>query len=307
MASLPMWKLKREVRRLGRQTRKLPGNVARRLLLTPYYDFYLARNVVTTPGERPETSKFAVFLIYPQFGVKPTHIRTLDHLIEKGYATTLISNLPLTGDDRAAVLPRCFRLIERPNFGYDFGGYRDGVLSLQDRLGKLDRLVLLNDSCWFPLPQDVDWLDEAEARDLDFVGATSHYGLLRRDQEVGANVEWNYGPRGRHFHYASYAVSIGPKILRNAGFTGFWKRFALSNEKNITVRRGEIGLTQWVLARRYSHASTLDIAHLDQDLRRLIGASCLKWQTIWFLQIANILNQSRESSFGGRTRCLPTR
>ncbi len=37
--------------------------------------------------------------------------------------------------------------------------------------------MLLNDSCWFPLPGSKDWLTLAETSGLDYFGAASNYGI----------------------------------------------------------------------------------------------------------------------------------
>ncbi len=239
------------------------------LFLTTYYDYVLAPRIVRHVGEVSERPEAAIFLIYPQFGIKPSHLRTLDHLEDQGYATVVVSNIALSDTDRAAVLSSCSQLLERPNFGYDFGGYRDGIFALGNQLKRLDRLVLLNDSCWFPLTENDDWLSRAKSLDLDYVGASSHFGVRHPDATDYETIEWKYRTTPSYFHYSSFALSLSPKIFRTKRFYSFWKRFALSNEKNVTVRRGEIGLTQWVLARGYSHGATLDIAHLDKDLQKL--------------------------------------
>ena len=262
----PLWKIHRELRRFGRQLITSPGHVAHYLLATPYYDHFLARKSVETTGLSPETSKVAIYLIFPQYGVKKSHIRALEYLGASGYAPLVVSNLPLTATDREKVLSRCWRLIERPNFGYDFGGYRDGIIALKSRLARLHRLVLLNDSCWFPLPGANNWLMDAESLGRDFVGACSHYGMRSPDVENFRTIHWNYNSTNRNFHYTSFALSIGPRILHSGKFYAFWKRFPLSTEKVPTVKRGEFGLTRWAIQSGYSHGSTLDVGCLADDL-----------------------------------------
>ena len=43
----------------------------------------------------------------------------------------------------------------------------------------------------------------------------------------------------------------------------------MSSDKKRTVRRGEIGLTQWVIQNGYSHAATFDLDPLETDLSLL--------------------------------------
>lgn len=264
-----LWKIRREIHRLGVQLRELPADLQNYFIATGRYDRRLADGVRRHSGRQPESTRIAVFVIFPRDGVLPSHLRVLNYFSVKGYATLVVSNLPLSESDRVALLDRCWTLIERPNFGYDFGGYRDGVLYLAEMLPEMERLVLVNDSSWFPLPGARDWLDDAEALNVDFAGASSHFAVPRPEIENFRDLHWAYSPRHRNFHYGSFALCFRSSILRNPRFLRYWQRLRLADKKKQTVRRGEIGLTQWVLAEGYSHGATLDITHLDRDLNTL--------------------------------------
>ena len=259
-------KIRRKLAWELRQTIAAPARLANFLFANSYHDLILSRRRKTTDGDVRRTSRIAIVLIFPRFGVEPSHVRTLRYLVEKGYAPVVVSNIHLSDLDRITVTKTCWRLIERPNFGYDFGGYRDGILSLGDDLGQLERLVLLNDSCWFPLPASSDWLDDAAALNVDFAGAASNYGVT--PQKVGCYEYpvWSYRSDNPDFHYCSFALLISGALLHDPRFRRFWKRFPLSNDKYQVIRRGEVGLTQWVLRHGFSHGSTLDITHLDAEL-----------------------------------------
>lgn len=234
-----------------------------------YYDTFLARGIKKTPGSQSKTPRRAVFLIFPAKGLLASHERCLRYLGEKGIATTVVSNLPMSGEDTARVLALCHNYIERPNFGYDFGGYRDGVLSLKQELSSIKQLILINDSSWFPISDATDWLDDIDTLDVDLGAAASNYGLPRPDPESFRDIVFNYQTDHRNFHYCSYALTFGPRMIRHPGFLRYWQKYPLSNSKKRTVRRGEIGLTQWALRNGMTHAATLDIAHMDQHLSRL--------------------------------------
>ena len=247
----------------------LPPKIIRRLFATLYYDHVLSRRTRTHAGKIPWSPQAAVFLIFPRTGLTPSHLATLRYLGVKGYAPVVVSNIPLGEEDRASVLDLCHRLIERPNFGYDFGGYRDGILSLEDDFERLDSLVLLNDSCWFPLPGTSDWFEDARALGVDFAGAASNYGMVPQPPGAYAFDAWAYRSDNPHFHYCSFALRISQRLLRDPGFQRFWTNFSLTNDKVEVVQRGEVGLSQWVLRNGFSHASTLDIARFDADLASL--------------------------------------
>jgi len=263
---IPLWKLQREIKRVLRQILLFPYSLVAGVLSTPYYDFILARKRTIFKGRLPERDKIAIFVIFPRNGIAISHLRTIEHLYEKGYAALVVSNLPLSTAERDKVLARCWQLIERPNYGYDFGGYRDGVLSIADRLVRLQRLVFLNDSCWFPLPDSDDWLGKAEAL-TDFVGAAANYAEGRPNFGEFDQFVWNSDTDRGAFHYTSFALSLSNRIVSDPRFYIFWKRFRLSNKKSDNIRHGEVGLTQWALNNDFSHTAVYDVRRLDEELR----------------------------------------
>lgn len=265
----PRWKVRREMARIGGQLRELPHDIVNYLVATQRYDRSRAKEIRRYPGNLPGGTRVAIFLIFPDNGLQASHLRTLDYFHDKGYSAFVVSNVPLSDQDREALLCKCWFYMERPNFGYDFGGYRDGVLEIEGQLASLERLVLINDSTWFPLPDASDWLDDVEALDVDFAGAASNYGTPRSEIEDFLSMKWDYRSSHRNFHYCSFALCLRPAILRHPDFLTFWRRLRLSDKKKRTVRRGEIGFTQWALGRHFSHGATLEVGSLDRDLDAL--------------------------------------
>lgn len=262
----PKWKVLRELRRARDQVMSLPVSLKNRYGTTPYYDHVLAKFIRRHDGARPARDKVAVVVIFPQFGLEASHLEMIRYFDRNGYACLVVSNLPLSAEDRARLLAECWQHIDRPNFGYDFGAYRDAVQHLFPRLDKLERLVLINDSSWFPLPGAEDWLDQVAALDVDYAGAVTHNGIPKIDLAHAQALEWKIDTGHRHFHYASYALSIGPRILRDPAFRRYWQRYKLTEVKNKVVRRGEMGLTRWVIDHGYSHGATYDILSLSEAL-----------------------------------------
>lgn len=268
----PWWKVRREFARLGSQLREWPADLRNFFFDTVYYDWKLRGDLRRFDGELPAMPRVAIMLIYPREGLLPSHLSTLGYLASKGYAPFVVSNLPLSEPDRTRLLPAVWRYVQRCNFGYDFGGYRDAVLELSDALGRLERLLLLNDSNWFPLPGGQDWLEAVEALGVDFAGAATNYGTPHPEIETFREIVWDYTASHRNFHYCSFALCVRPAVLRHPGFLRYWKGLRLSDIKKKTVRRGEIGFSQWMLRQGFSHAATLDVTHLDGDLAALSDA-----------------------------------
>ena len=244
------------------------------------YRWFGRRKINITPGQKRLSSRVAIYLIYPKWGVQPSHIRSISYLAEKGFAVTVVSNLPLSQSDRELLLGESTSILERPNIGYDFGGYQDGIRSIRSYRDALDQLVLVNDSVWFPLAGSRDWIDSISALDVDFAGAASNLGLAPTAPEDFQSFEWSHETGRPQFHYCSYALFFGTNVLRDGAFWSFWDRFLITNNKIQTVRRGEVGLSQLLIGRGHSHGSTLAIDALgryveamsDERLAQLVGA-----------------------------------
>ncbi|NIZ12945.1 rhamnan synthesis F family protein [Phaeobacter sp. HF9A] len=282
--SLPGWKVRRELMRLLRQLKGLPRSIFERYIASHWYDAFKRKEIKLHDGELPAQDKVAIYLIFPKDGVLESHVRSLAYMREAGYAPFVVSNLPLSDADRERLKSLSWRVMERPNIGYDFGGYRDGCRVLGDDVKMLKRLVLLNDSSWFPIPGSQNWLRAAEELGLDYVSANTSYGVMRVDPDHYHAIQWNHDTSLRDFHYCSYALSIGPNLLQSPKFIRYWKAYPLTENKNKVVRRGEMGLSRLAVDNGFSHGATFDIPALpalldactDEELNRYAqGLVCL--------------------------------
>jgi len=129
-------------------------------------------------------------------------------------------------------------------------------------------VLVLNDSVWV-IPSAPSWFAQARAAGTQFVGATSNYGNANRIYEGASDAPWGYTPTHKNFHYASYALMFDDSILQSKSFLEYWRRIRLSDAKKKTVRRGEIGLTQHLMAKGFSHSATCGPEALDQELNAL--------------------------------------
>jgi hypothetical protein len=266
---VPFWKLNRELRRFFRQPLDKIGDAATYLFGRVYYDRFLSKRCQIHQGRQLLSQRRAVYLIYPSNGLLPSHLRSLQYLDSKGICTTVVSNLPLSQMEKKTLEPLCNICVERPNFGYDFGGYRDGILSIADDFSKVEQLILVNDSVWFPISEQTDWLDDIDRLGVNFGAAASNFGLPRPDPAAFRTMVFDYRTDHRNFHYTSFALSFDGKILSHPGFIRFWKKFALTNKKKRVVRRGEIGLTDWVLKQGFTHGETLGVQRIESFLNAL--------------------------------------
>ncbi len=220
---IPAWKIRRELLRFGQQLRAIPEAlwepVAQRR-----HDAAFERGFAVNHGAVAAAEKIALVLIWQPKGIAESLLETCKHLVANGYAPFIVSNAKLLPDDRSKLFPYVWLMLERPNFGYDFGGYRDGLRQL-DRMQLLPRrLVILNDSIWYPLQSEDDSLARMEASGADVVGT-----VLR--------------VRGEERFLESYFYSLPQSTLRHAAFKTFWQDLRLTSNKYKVIRRGERGFS----------------------------------------------------------------
>ena len=230
--SLLTWKLKRELHRIRQQLRSVPEFFAEPLQRRRH-DARRSAMVDAEQGQVVQCPKVALLLVYQPKGISDATVWTCQHLVNKGYAPLVISNAPLSADDKSRLHPWIWRMAERPNFGYDFGGYRDGIWLLSQWRTNPDTLIILNDSIWFPLHGNETLIDRMEASEADFVGALQLDPLRQTD---------NIPARKRPF-FGSFFLMVKRGALQHAAFTGFWNRYQITSNKYKTIRRGERGFS----------------------------------------------------------------
>lgn len=273
MSRNSLWKIKRELQRLSRDSKEMAAELVRKIYFRRYYDLVTSKNIRRTEGAVPFGNEVAIYLIFPSAGLLPSHRHMLVQLCNAGISPLVVSNIPLNDTDRGQLVELSAAVMERPNVGYDFGGYRDGILEVAKYLHNLDRVWLLNDSAWL-MPHQPSWFEQARATGKDFIGATSSFSILRRslfgkkrlNVSEYRSIKWSHEPSNSNFHYASYALCIGSAILKDHNFLKYWGKLDIRDDKKHTVRRGEIGLTQWVLKHGYTHGATYEIDQLDKEL-----------------------------------------
>lgn len=221
---VPLWKIRREIDTLRQQLLSVPelliGRSRQRLV-----DRALLRQPMVD-GAQPPKEKIAIFLIFQPDGVVASTIDTCRYLSSKGYAVLAVFNSGLSTRDTELLHPFVWRFVQRRNFGYDFGGYRDGIRLLWSWSVVPECLIILNDSIWFPVSAGESMIDKMEISSAGFVGATRHVD----EGDTG----------GEHAGiFLSYFLLIKKSVFLSAAFVEFWKNYVSTSNKYLTVRRGE--------------------------------------------------------------------
>lgn len=256
---IPYWKVKRELKRLQMQFLQLHWIIFGGLLRRRY-DRRRSRLVKVYDGAQPYRDRIALIVCFQPRGILPTFLAELDHFVARGFSPLVVSNLPLAPQDRDALLARSLMVVERPNYGYDFGGYREGILCLLER-GRLPKsLILKNDSVWFPIWPDSDFLSRCNASEHDLFG-------------IFLNA---HGRKHRQTHLQSYFYRFGERLVSSPEFEYYWRNLFMTNNKHAVVRQCEIRLTGWFRDRGFSVGQLFDHDAMRGAMRSLDDAKLLE-------------------------------
>jgi Rhamnan synthesis protein F len=220
---IPLWKVKRELLRL-RQQLDWYREIAFARQRTRRYDRDRPKLVRRHDGSQPLGDRIAAFLIFQPSALPLSLLETCDQLTGLGYSVLIVSNGPLIPEARADLVPHVWRVLERPNLGYDFGGYREAVMHLWDEGLDPDELLIMNDSVWVIASAFPAFLTRISAMEADVAGT-----VLR-------------SKKGKRW-LESYFFQLRRPALISAAFRNFWQGYRLIDSKFGVIRQGERDFT----------------------------------------------------------------
>lgn len=273
----PSNKLLRELKRLVRQCFDAPSALGEYLFATKYYDKVLAKKTSFTTGTHSIGDRIAIYLIFPKFGVEEKHLHALRYITGAGYSAVVVVNGRLTPTEKDQILKSCSKLIERENFGYDFGGYREGLLFIRSLTVAPKFVAILNDSCWFPSNSNAHWLHEAESLNVELASALTFSGSGWVKRALASSGDsFHAGPkRSKRLHHCSFAILFSRAALERSDFWDFWKSLHLSSRRDRTVKWGERALSAFAVKNNLTQASTLPEQVVARALFANLGEAVL--------------------------------
>lgn len=222
----PAWKVRRELYTAFDQ-----GRALLLWLLSPFrgltYDHFERRSLIVHEGQAAAGPQMVIVLLYQPYGMPDSQWHAIDYLIANGQSLMVVANGGLPVGDVNRLKGLCWRVLERKNIGYDFGGYRSGLNYLRNQAVVPEILTLMNDSIFFPVLQQSDWLHRTAAAVTDFGGAVC----------LG-DVNDSKGPLA-----LSYWLTLRKPLLKSPAFWRFWQRYVPTGNKTYTVKHGERGLS----------------------------------------------------------------
>lgn len=282
----PLWKVKRELIRVGVQV----GDAVSPINDIPrrwYYDRKIAPRLTTIEGKLSLSKRVAVFVIFQPNGIHESVYFTLEHLRRNGWSPFVVSNAPILPADLERLSECTAAILPRPNLGYDFGAYRSGILALESMPHTTERLIVMNDSTWYPLWESDATLERLEAFDVDMAGH-----ILKIEDENN---------RARD-HVESHLLMFGQAFLQSDDFKQFWHRYAMSNARRVTIERGEKALSQLVI-KKHQQDSLLSresmvhlLERLDDSALRDVAENLIHHRQIAQDEVFDILNKDDPGS-----------
>lgn len=259
----PAWKVRRELERMRLKAVLFTSRWFHDPIRKPIYDLTARWRQRLTKGSLPLSDRVAVFVVFQPKGIPPSILLTLEHLRQNRFSVLLVSNGSLRPDDCALLARNSALVLERPNVGYDFGGYRDGIRHLWSLNHDPSLLVLMNDSTWFPLRRDDDSLARMDALEADLAG---HIFKTESEEKRGND------------HVESHLLMISQGFFQSKGFRRFWKRFKMSDRRSTTIAVGEKAFSQLAIRSGRTVRTLMGREWLlsvlqelnDRDLRRVL-------------------------------------
>ncbi|WP_192841301.1 rhamnan synthesis F family protein [Falsirhodobacter sp. alg1] len=233
-------KFVRESKRIGRQiaSKVLPTwGIAERII----YDMRRDKAVRVTEGTKPPLDEIVILLIYQPKGLLDSTIWQLEWMAAQGISAVVVSNTPLLDADRVRLQGMTQFVVERPNIGYDFGGYREGVLQVLERGLRPKALYVMNDSMWFPLSEDSDAIERSRAAPEDV------WGLF-------VDLDWRHRLTGniKGAHVQSYFFRFSEAVVNDPRFEAYWRKMSLISAKRLVVKLRELKLANYFAELGYS-------------------------------------------------------
>lgn len=158
------------------------------------------------------------------------------------------------------IRPYCSKVLERENFGHDFGSWKAGLESVAN-LKAYDRVIIANDSVYGPIQSLEAVFEKMSGSGADFWGITD-------------------SPRYAH-HLQSYFVAFERHVVESEAFAKFWQSYSHYKHKNIVVLVGEVGLSR-ALTRagfRFAALCPWKDVRLTHQVRHRISSAQLAWKS----------------------------
>ena len=251
-----IWKIRREIARIGRQIRSLRGLIFA-TVMRPLWHRLRDRMIDVHDGAILPGPRHAIVVVFQPKGCPDSLFDTLAHLLDKGFTPLVVCNGQISASDEKRLRALCWRLLKRPNLGYDFGGYADGIAYLRKTGVEVDALMIMNDTLWWPAVPDAQCLDALVACDSDYAGLCNfpfRPGRKRHTALTGRN------------YVSSFCFLVSKRVWQSQAFADYWAHLPLHGYKPTVIERGEVGFCRAMENAGFTPTVLVDHARLVEEV-----------------------------------------
>lgn len=121
--------------------------------------------------------RLGIYVYYNKFGFfEDSSTIFISKLLECTDKVLIVINGKINSGEKEKIRNSKIEIVERKNKGYDFWGYREGILRAKNELSNYDEVILSNSSVC-AVSSFLEMFDIMSKKDIDFWGATSHAGI----------------------------------------------------------------------------------------------------------------------------------
>ena len=177
----------------------------------------------------PRTSKkIVLFAIYEKENIRNDVKNALKELYELDCTIVLVNSRRLSEASRNELTQWTTAYIERPNYGRDFGSYKDGMLwiykNLKPEVMDVERLLILNDSVFYTRANLRSFFTSLLNTQRPVYGATMNFQIIA--------------------HIGSFCLSLSSSIFQHKDFKKFWRKYRKTDLRAHTIKYGELELSK---------------------------------------------------------------
>lgn len=200
--------------------------------------------------------RLLLFSHYNKYDDLSEHVVFLLKSLQKYYEdTVIISNSELSSEDKERLKGLQSKIITRPNKGYDFAAWRDGMIDFGwKEMSKYDSVTIMNDTCFGPVYSFDPVFESMESREVDFWGIISHRKVTAAESPNGiATPE----------HLQSFFITFKNNVVASKVFQDFWGNITEYNNVDDVINNYETRLTSKLFEAGFDYDAFFDTTRID--------------------------------------------
>ena len=210
-------------------------------------------------------NRLALFSFYDKLGKVSSFIYYYIRELLKAADVVFLANGTLSNDARAALEEMGCKVRIRDNKGFDFGAWKDFLLSEDVSFySRYDEIILCNSSCYGPVYPFSLIFDEMESRACDFWGLYRNPGSKERKRNIPPHIQ-------------SYFLVLGKKLFSDRCFRDYFSGLAYAGSWEEAVRQ-EVSFTGYFEERGFASSAYLgsSLSEFIEDPTILMPAELLE-------------------------------